>query len=477
MPNDPGRLERLDDYLGHVTPALALRLARAVEIDRLKGGALPHGKILAALRPRLREATARLDRAATPQRLVCTAFEDLLVDRRGRKQRGRILRASIEPVWTWATRTLIPGTAEQALDLLRGKLLEGGAAFAGREVEAMQRLAAEAILVAVPSADMADPRCAAAVAALGRDVAADAHDMAQVMAVAGEVGRLQHMLPRPIHALTEDDMARIRAVFDRVVAARPDAALYIPFVVMGRLDKPWEALRLTGVLSGKADDVMISRTDVGAIGEMLLGDLEASVERLAAIRAAELDAEAALIDVVAFSRISTGIVREIGIKRDGLWGRRLMQLRGGMADQMERLLARAARDIAATLPTARRGGFGFRGARRVPDLTRTLDPAKAARALELAKLIAGSRTHGLAGAFAGMLGQVDETVTANLRRYTHDLADEVHALGPAGAASARKFVDHAVALTAVLDGAEESETLRRRAAAALGHAPADKEVA
>ncbi len=477
MPIDPGRLERLDDYLGNVTPSLALRLARAVEIDRLKGGALPHKTILTALRPRLREATQRLDRAATPQRMVCMAFEDLMVDRRQRKQRGRILRDSIEPVWDWLTRTLIPAAAEQALDSLRDKLLQGGADFVGGEVEALQRVAAEAMLNALPSPDMADPRCAEAVRVLGRDVAADAYDMARVMEIAHEVRQLQRLLPRPMHTLTEEETHRIQAVFDRVSATKPDAAIYIPFLVLGRLEKPWEALRLAGVLSHKINDIMISRTEAGAIGEMLLGDLEAAIERLAAIRPADLDADAAVSDVVAFSLISTGIVREIGIKRDGIWGRRLMQLRGGMADQMERLIAKAPRDIAATLPTVRRGGFAFRGARRVPDLTRTLDPQKAARAVQLAKLIAGSRTHGLAGAFAGLLNQVDETVTTALRRYTHDLADEVHALGQDGAASAKKFIDQAVALTAILDGREEAETLRRRAAAALVIAPAGQNVA
>ena len=90
MPIDAGRLERLDGFLGSVTPTLALQLARAVEIDRLQGGALPHDAILAALRPRLREASRRLQRTLTPRRLICAVFEDILVDSRLRKQRGLV---------------------------------------------------------------------------------------------------------------------------------------------------------------------------------------------------------------------------------------------------------------------------------------------------------------------------------------------------------------------------------------------------
>lgn len=477
MPVDGSRLQRLDGFLGSVTPTLALQLARAIEIDRLRGGALPHDQILLALRPRLREAARRLERTFTPRRLVCSTFEDLLIDTRLRKARGRVLRASIDPVWQWLTRTLAPAACEQALDAIRDKLLKGGPDFADGEVDTFQRVAAEAILRAIPTSEVTDTRCADAVRALGAEVAADAYDMARMMEMAAEVRQLQRMLPKPMHTLSEEDIFRIRGVFERVVVSHPDCASYIPFLVMGRLDKPWEAIRLTGALSRKINDMLISQTDFGAIGEALLSDLDDCVERLSMIRPADLNADAAIADVATFSNISTGIVRELGIKRDGIWGRHLMNARGEMSAQMERLLARAPKEISSTLPTVRRGGFGIRATRRAPDLTRSLDPVKAAKAVQLAKLIAGSRQHAMAGAFAGMLKQVDEQVTATVRQYVDDLSDEVHALGQAGATSSAKFVDHAAALIAALDGPEAGAQVRRRAHAALVISPPMEEVA
>ncbi|MFT3809247.1 MAG: hypothetical protein QM698_04965 [Micropepsaceae bacterium] len=477
VPLDPARLQRLDGFLGGVSPTLALQLARAVEIDRLRGGALPHDQILTALRPRLREAARRLDRTLTPRRLVCSAFEDLLVDARLRKQRGRVLRSSIDAVWQWLTRTLAPVACEQALDAIREKLLNGGPDFAGAEVDMFQRVAAEAILRAVPTAEINDARCGEAVRALGAETAADAYDMARMMEMAGEVRQMQRMLPKPMHTLHEEDIFRIRSVFDRVVASHPDCASYIPFLVMGRLDRPWEAIRLTGALSRKVNDTLISRTDFGAIGETLLSDLDDCIERLSLIRPAELNAASALANVVTFSNVSTGIVRELGIKRDGIWGRRMMHARGDMSAQMERLLARAHKEIAATLPTVRRGGFGIRAVRRAPDLTRMLDPQKAAKAVQLARLIAGSRQHATAGAFAGMLNQIDEQVTATVRQYVDDLPGEVHALGQAGSAMSVKFVDHAALLIAALDGPEAGEQVHRRANAALVISPPIDKVA
>ncbi len=477
MPIDPGRLERLDEFLHHVTPTLALQLARAVEVDRLRGGALPHEEILGALRPRLREAGQRLPRLPTPRRLICAVFEDLLVDDRLRKQRGRIARSSIAPVWDWLTGALAPAELGPALEAVREKLVNGGADFADAEVGAFQRLAAAAILAAVPTPDIKDVRCAAAVAALGPDVAADAHDMARMMEMADDMRALQRATPRPLPALNDDDIAVFRAAFDRMARTHPDCASYVAFFVLARLRKPWEALRLAGALTRKSDDVKLSRTDLGQIGEALLADLEDCIARLTQMRASAVDSAIALAQVSTFAEVSTGIVRELGIRRDGAWGRRMTQLRGEMADEMERLLSRAAKDIAATLPTVRRGGFGLRGVRRVPDLSRSFDPQKAERALELAKLIAGSRPHALAGAFAGLLTKVDEAATANLRRYAGNLIDEVHAMGLDGPPGARRFVDHAIALTAALDGQQDADTLRRRVNAALAIAPAAESAA
>ena len=96
----------LSGFLGQLPDHVAARLAKAVEVDRLIGGTeLPHEEILRALRPQLREVP-QPQRVATPQRLFCRPFEDLLVEpERSFKQKGRIARSSISPVWkTWDRR-------------------------------------------------------------------------------------------------------------------------------------------------------------------------------------------------------------------------------------------------------------------------------------------------------------------------------------------------------------------------------------
>ena len=93
----------LKGFLGQLPDDVASRLAKAVEVDRLIGGAaLPHDDILKALRPQLRGTATGAHRVPTPQRLFCRPFEDLLVSgERKAKQKGRIARSSVDVVWKW----------------------------------------------------------------------------------------------------------------------------------------------------------------------------------------------------------------------------------------------------------------------------------------------------------------------------------------------------------------------------------------
>ncbi len=464
---DIARLHRLDGFLGSVTPSIALRLAKAVETDRLRGGALPHDEILSALRGKLREAQNRLSRVASPRRLVCAAFEDLLVVDRRRKQRGRIVRSSIAPVWRWLTETLLPPDALALLDAIRDRLLNASAEFADAEVAAFQKAAAAALLAAIPSSEPGDARASAAVKALGSaDIACDAHDMARMMEIGPQVLRLQREFPKPMHTLSENDIWVTRAVWERITESDPDCASYIVFLMLGRLEKSWEIMRLAGALSRKTNDVVVSRTDAGFVGDLLLSDLEDCIEVLRAMRTDAIDPAVVLAQVETFANLSTGIVREIGIKRDGIWGKRLMAARGGMSGEVERLLGRARKDIVGTLPMARKGGFGLRATGRAPDFTRTFDPAKAKRAIAYATILAGAKPHAMAGAFAGLLAEIEEPVGEHLRHYTTEMLDELHGIDAARRPQAEVYVAHAIALTGLLMGAAEGDLMRRRAAVA-----------
>ena len=112
---------------------------------------------------------------------------------------------------------------------------------------------------------------------------------------------------------------------------------------MARLTRPWRILRTFERIGHREDDFLLSRTDMSGIGDALLLDAEHHLEGFSkapttikeAIQAAE-----ALRD---FAAVTVGMTREIGIRKDGGWGQKIIALRSTASSQMEAIHYRARR--------------------------------------------------------------------------------------------------------------------------------------
>ena len=449
----------LSGFLGQLPEHVAARLAKAVEVDRLIGGiGLPHEEILRALRPQLRQTPQRT-RLPTPQRFFCRPFEDILVGPgRSVKQKGRIARDSIEAVWHWLAHELMPQRHRELTDAIRDAILYS------RDNEIEEKAAelwTESAAALKPALASEKKKLIAAKKLGGMAAAEDAAEIALLLGGAREVAIFQKRLPKPIVNLTEEDIVFLRDAFDRLSEGDPDLAPYVPLVVMGRLERPWEALRLTSALSRKSTDTLISNTDLGVVGELLFSDLDNYVKKIQTVRPSELDPAALLANLAGFTELSSGIVKELGIRRDGKWGQRLSKDRGAVAQVLEDLVERAPKEILAALPTVKMGGFGK--SPRPIDLTRPPDPQRVEKAMRYANLIVHSRPFAVAAAFSAKLNEVlDETVDA-LRTHSEDILREFRSPVPETRANLDAHLAVILALCALVLGEEETDLLRRRA--------------
>ena len=175
--------------------------------------------ILGALRPQLRQA-AQHARMPTPQRFFCQPFEDLLIGRpRNTKQKGRIARSSIEPVWNWLANELMPARHRELTDAIRDAILYS------RLSDVEQRAAElwDESAAALKSALADEKKMTAAAKKLGGvAVAEDAAEIALILRGAPEIEKLQNRLPKPIVSLTDEDIAFLRDAYDRLTASDPD---------------------------------------------------------------------------------------------------------------------------------------------------------------------------------------------------------------------------------------------------------------
>jgi hypothetical protein len=457
----PEKVEQLRSFLSRLTPPMAARLAQAIEVDRLsEGSALPHDLILQGLRPLLRQAETA--RTATPLRLFSRPFEDLLVSGpRAQKQAGRIVRGSVSVVWEWLGTRLVPDALAAYVEAVKAAVVAREPEGAMDHAVQFWSVASAAILEVL--ADEAG-RTAAREALRDDAVVDDAREMALLLAIGPEVVDIQSAVERPTPALDEDVLDKLCDICSRVMEKASDSGPYVAVVVMNRLERPWEALKLPLVLSHTTRDTLIASTDMGLVGELILGDIESHLAVIRSMRQPDFDAEALVSAVAGFAELSLGMVKEVELRRDGKWGQRLMKARAAVAEIMDGFMERGAREILAALPTQR---TGFTGGPRVPDLRHALTEEKHARALAYARLIVGCRPFAAAASFGASHKSASDELIAALGRYNEDLLRELRAAEDDRRAVAETYFDLAAELTALLMSPEEGELLRRRGRAAM----------
>jgi hypothetical protein len=442
----------LKNFLGTLSGDAAAKLASAVEADRLLDGhALPHDQILEGLRSALRDSHA--GRTPTPLRLFCEPFEDLLNSLpRKAKQKGSIARSSLLPVWLWLGRDLLP-------DATQSFIADAKALIMARKYDQARTRAAAFWELAGPTLQAAAAKPNARTALGDALIAADAEEMALLLRAGPDMLRVQALLPRPVASFNEDTIWELRAIYDQLMARLPEASAYVAVVTMNRLARPWEALRLPMHICRQNNDTMISKTDMGLVGEIIFARMEGLRDAILATRHPMFQPDTLLSQVLHFTEMSSAIVKEIEIKRDGEWGQRLLKDRAQTGDVMDAFMERALKEISTALPLQR-------GTGAAADFSRPLDDEKRDLALRYARLVTGSRNFAAAGSFAAKQKQAHEDIGAYLRRYIEDVVKELKSNQPARRALVEGYFQFCVELAGLLFSEKEAELLQRRGKAA-----------
>jgi hypothetical protein len=448
----PDKTGLLKAFLGGLPGAAAGRLAMAVEVDRLMDGhALPHEDILEGLRPILRRE--HYDRTPTPLRLFCRPFQDLLTCApRKAKQKASIARETLMPAWNWITQTLLPDEAAAYAAECTRSVLEHKPDAALACAAQFWPLAGAAMGKALAG----EAGRKAAQKALGNVFAVDdVAEMALLLSAGDAIEQLSALLPAPVASFHEQLVWQVREIYDGLVATQPDVAPYIAVIVMNRLVRPWEALRLPLLVTRHTDDTLIAKTDMGLVGEILFARMDALKNSIQITRHPLFDAERLMEEAKNFADLSSHIVQEIELKRDGEWGKRLMSERVEIGKVMEGFMDRAPKEIGAALPTHKATGADF---------SKLPGAEKHEMALRYARLVAGSRNFAAAASFAAKQKAVYEDLCTMLKRYNEDLIKALKT-DPQNAIAGAQF-QLCVELTAILFSDEEADLLRRRARAA-----------
>ena len=456
----PDKTGLLKSFLGGLPGHVASRLATAVELDRLMDGhALPHADIMDSLRPVLQRD--QYEHTVTPLRLFCRPFQDLLTsDPRRTKQKGAIARSSVVPLWNWLSRQLIPEQAAAYVSASKALVLQHKTDEALACAARFWSVAAAAITDTLKNAGDRN----AAQKILGDAMAVeDAEEMAVLLAAGEEIEKLAALLPRPVPGFSEALLWDVRGIYDAMSVSHPDAAPYVAVVTMNRLARPWEALRLPMLVTRKNDEILISKTDMGLVGEILFNRMDGLKTSIQQTRHPLFSAERLIEEARTFAGLSSHIVKEIELKREGEWGKRLLAERVMIGKVMEVFMDRAPRELAAALPMQKSTGADF---------SRHPGADKHEMALRYARLVAGCRNFAAAASFGAKQKEIYDELCNLLKRYNEDLVNGLKSTDPARAEVASSQFRLCTELTAILFSEEEAELLRRRGKAAQAAAAA-----
>ncbi len=443
-------------------PALK-KLAATIELDRGENRyGLPHEAIMGMLRPRLAEI--RAPRVFTAQRMLCVPFEDMLVIHdAGYKENGRILRASIMPMWRLLTEELIANDWPDLDDRFVKAQKAGDPARTDAAASAIWRAGSETLSAWIEE-QAADPdQLRKATKKLGGTrIFEDIKEMAAALEIADILESAKAQLPRkPILALNKEQVNMLKRHYDQVAEQHDDRELVFLLAIMGRLLQPFPILKLVRAISRKLDDTLASRTDLSVAGDMVIRALEEDAERVAAVAAEKGATEEELMSRTRrFATAFKGITMDIGIRRDGEWGKRMYACRSQVSAAVERMiLADASRVVLLVLPKSGKRAVADFSER--PDEDRFERSERRARALGEAMRIAEE---------IGLQSACTNTIN-DLRKDLDNYAARIIARLPKTEEhereNARAHLATAVRLIELISNSDEADLLRRRGNASL----------
>jgi hypothetical protein len=327
-------IERLRHYLRELPrPARALLISE-FERSLLRGDeGAGTDLVLQELRRIVRDQREGSPRIGHCARLFFKPLEPFLVDDQiDHHHPGRIARNSLEMLWTWVRRDLLPEEAKVLTDEVGKALLAGEEPKAEQLIHAFQDRVVAAI-EAVFEAGAADARLhRRTLAQIGTPRASDdAMTLKCVLAGRDALATLAALLPLRIVDFAGDQLDEYRALIEKTAASNDELLLHALLLVMSRLAAPWQVIRLGVTAAGCDIAARVAETKYGIAVTIVLAELERLVDELHNdLGGGGGVAVGALLKTI--HDCARGLRSELDLPVDSTWGRALAAQRAEIAE-------------------------------------------------------------------------------------------------------------------------------------------------
>jgi hypothetical protein len=327
-------IERLRHYLRELPLQARALLIAEFERSLLRGDdASGIDLVLQELRGIARDQRDGAPRVGHCARLFFKPLEPFLVeDRADHAHPGRVARRSLELLWTWVRRDLLPEDAKALADNVNEALLAGDEPKAKHLVRAFQDKAAAAIAETLTTSANDDKIRRRVLAQIGTPRAAeDAATLTCVLAGRDALEMLAAHLPLRISNLADATLEEYKALIEKTSGRDGELFLYALLAVMGRLAAPWQIIRFGIKGAGSDTAARVAETHYGVTVTIVLAELERMVGELRDdLRSGAGIAVGALLKTI--HDTARGLRTELDLPVDSSWGRALAAQRAQIAE-------------------------------------------------------------------------------------------------------------------------------------------------
>lgn len=344
MTSDGRSVERLRDYLRALKPETRAMLVAELERGLLRGEEAPgNDLILHELRRAIRAARQPVRRIGDAARLFFAPFAPFLIDDAAdHKRLGRLARVSLQPIWQWIGRDLMPAEAAALSADINRALLADDRAKAEQLARALQERAIQRTRETIAALGGDEKALRRFAVAVGTPRALEDLDtLLRVLAIRDVLADLARRLPDNLRAFEHDQIDEVKALIDGAAAPKSpkagaaphaDVFLYGLILVMGRLYVPWQLIRIAPRAAESDDPARIAATPYAVAVAIVLGEVECMVKELRA----ELKARRPVTSLLkGIHDAARGLRTEMDLAVDSPWSRQLAAVRTEVSDLLK----------------------------------------------------------------------------------------------------------------------------------------------
>jgi len=339
-------IERLRSYLRELSPQARALLIGEFERSLLRGDeASGTDLVLQELRRIVRDQREGVPRVGHCARLFFKPIEPFIVDDRAdHAHPGRIARRSLEMLWTWVRRDVLPKDAKALADGVNEALLAGDESSAEQLARAFQDKAAAAITATLAESANDDKVRRRVLAQIGTPRAAeDATALKCVLAGRDALEALAAHLPLRISNLANSELDEYTALIEET-SRDGELFIYALLTVMARLAAPWQAIRFGVKAAGSDTAARVAETHYGVTVTIVLAELERMVGELRDdLRSGAGVAVGALLKSI--HDAARGLRTELDLPVDSTWGRALAAQRAQIGELLRSEIESAPRKM------------------------------------------------------------------------------------------------------------------------------------